>query len=320
MVLRDVREQIAMPRSVPGALVSHRRPARDSRAMGRLCSARQGKLLKEDIVRALQATGIPLAEQPDDLVLKNWLQREIQKRKNTWSGGDVRPTMFVELFRPYVKPLPAALDELVVLPTFKVSAGEGNEQEQRDKCTRITHCLWEVPGGPGRPIPGRWTISHTWIAMGRSRSQNTARSSMSTQPLDRRRSAMRDTSFLFTIQREQVACSLAASTISAKRPCAHTSGRSLRRNCFRRSASHLPQASRRRTCGMGIGAAPSGCGLEQAAATQRAKRSTDLFRRRSLPQAARAPLSRFCHSYSASLENGRAMSHESSHCTVHGAP
>ena len=39
--------------------------------------------------------------------------------------------MFVEFFCPYVKPLPAALDELVVLPTFKVSAGEGNEQEQR---------------------------------------------------------------------------------------------------------------------------------------------------------------------------------------------
>ena len=73
---------------------------------------------------------IPLAEKPDDLVLKNWLYRENQKRKNTWSGGDVRPTMFVELFRPYVKPLPPALDELVVLPTFEVSAGEGNEQEQ----------------------------------------------------------------------------------------------------------------------------------------------------------------------------------------------
>ena len=50
-------------------------------AMGRLCSARQGKLFKSDVVRALQDTGIPLAEQPDDLVLKDWLYRENQKRK-----------------------------------------------------------------------------------------------------------------------------------------------------------------------------------------------------------------------------------------------
>ena len=109
-----------------------------------------------------------------------------------------------------------------------------------------------------------------------------------------------------------VACSLASSTSSAKRPCAttscaHTSRRSMRRNCFQRSASHLPQASRRRTCGVGIGALPSGCGLGQAAATKWAKRSTDLYRRRSLPQAARAPLSRFCHSYRASLANGRGL-------------
>ncbi len=68
---------------------------------------------------------------PGRVELKNRLFRENQRRVRGWTGRDVRQTSMREVIAPYVKPLPAESDELIVLASHAVGSGGGSSAASR---------------------------------------------------------------------------------------------------------------------------------------------------------------------------------------------